>query len=298
MNRMRCGPGFTDDHRHRRPAGARNVRRPEGGPSARSTRSAHRPPGTSTTVGFTIRQHGVRPVNPEGTVGIGIESDVRGQAVLRRDTEWRAGPLRRTGEVPRARLLPVDDPPGMVRTPGPRSHRDRRARCRGAGGNDGRRRGFRHVVPRTALGAGAPAGARARARGVRDRRDGAGAPPAVAGPGRTVTLAAGLAGVAAVLLLGAGAMGWQQEAAPVRAASPSGAGRSTVPCCSGPRGARPATSDRTPSRGLRAAGSVRRDDVGRGDGGPGSTAEEYLRESIRDPELFAAPGIRSPRMGR
>jgi hypothetical protein len=30
--------------------------------------------GERTTVGFTIRQHGVRPVNPEGEVGIGIES--------------------------------------------------------------------------------------------------------------------------------------------------------------------------------------------------------------------------------
>jgi hypothetical protein len=30
--------------------------------------------GTAIAVGFTIRQHGVRPTNPEGRVGIGIES--------------------------------------------------------------------------------------------------------------------------------------------------------------------------------------------------------------------------------
>lgn len=106
-----------------------------------------------------------------------------------------------------------------------------------------------------------------------------------------MTLAAGLAGVAAVLLFGAAAMGWQQEAAPVRAAGPSGAAldgaalfraKGCATCHVGPDSN--AGSPGLPDLSDTTAWADRRRS--------GYEAEEYLRESIRDPGVFMAPGYR------
>jgi cytochrome c551/c552 len=106
-----------------------------------------------------------------------------------------------------------------------------------------------------------------------------------------VTVAAGLAGVAAVLLLGAGAMGWQHEAAPVRAGDPSGVAldgaalfraKGCATCHVGPDSK--AESTEFPDLSNAAAWAGRRRS--------GYEAEEYLRESIRDPGVFTAPGYR------
>ena len=65
-----------------RGAGGHAQRQPADGPSARST--SHRAsswPARTRQVGFTIRQHGQTPVNPDsGTIGIRLVNQASGQA--------------------------------------------------------------------------------------------------------------------------------------------------------------------------------------------------------------------------
>jgi cytochrome c5 len=101
-----------------------------------------------------------------------------------------------------------------------------------------------------------------------------------------VTAASVLASVAAVLLLAAGVLSWQQEAVPARAATHQGPAldgaalfraKGCATCHSGPDSGIPDLSE------VRSWAARRR---------PGLGAAEYLRESIRDPGVFTAPGFK------
>jgi mono/diheme cytochrome c family protein len=105
-----------------------------------------------------------------------------------------------------------------------------------------------------------------------------------------VTLASGLAALAAVLLLAATALIWQQEPVSVRAAARSGSAprgaelfraKGCAMCHTGPE-----------SRGSTGLPDLSDASAWAGRRRPGFSAEDYLRQSIRDPGAFVAPGFR------
>ena len=242
-----------------------------------------------STVGFTIRQHGVTPVNPDGEVGHRRPDRVRRGAVLPRDRRRadRVTTSRRSGS-PTPGASTLAGPPRLVRAQdlGRIDVARPATAATVARGPQGARRStyrgslvLRVLLPVLGVGLGAFAVADALRRPA----------PAVPGPDHHVTRAGVLAGLAAACswwrLRWPGA-GRELRRARSRSARPTGR------CCSGRRVARHATPARTP-RGRARSRTCPTRASGPGGDGRGSTAAAYLRQSILEPV-----GLHARRRGR